>query len=223
MAGDKCHVLNLQNGQADRGLSVDEEWGYLGLSGDYLVGTEVPKGSTRREESQEATFTITHKDYVPVQSEFEFNCYSSSKGDKKWIYQSAGGIMHPTITLLDGAVYFIEGTQLPSRAELYQVKEYVKSSFLVGIDLSTGKETFRQPVQSKSRHNIFMAGSKGRLVLVGTFNINERSPGIHRASNGILVYELKCFDINSKNGFGKKNTCPNSRAVKAMVREIVAQ
>ena len=178
----ECLALNPQTGARERTFAVPagpkgekQEWGYLGVVGDVLVGSAVKPGSSRRSQSRLIDTTETYYDEVPVVGSDALFGLDARSGKPLWTYQPVGLILNATIASAGRVGYFIESTNpatLQTKLGRGKLVDLLgKGSRLTALDLVTGKVIWRKeaPLQAL-QHNVYLAAAQDRVVIVGSRN-----------------------------------------------------
>lgn len=203
-APEQCLALNPQTGKRERVFPVPagpndqkQEWGYVAVVGDVLLGSAVKPGSSRRAQSRKIDETETYYDFVPtVCSDFLFGL-DRRTGKELWTYRPESGlIVNATIAAADGAVFFIESTNPEtmkkplSRATLGEL--FGKGSNLVALDLKTGKTLWRRDAKCAAlQHNVYLCAAQGKVIIVGS-----RNSGTGKKKDTVF-YDIHVFDAKS--------------------------
>lgn len=192
VVGDTCTALDAASGeirhqykalQADDG--IPRHWGYVAHHDGVLYGT-----STIRSELAAALRRRGRKIGGSTDGIF---AYDTKSGKRLWSYKGKN-IMHVTITIGDGRLYFVESSITPEERDalLRQDKTELKKlegearakkeaelksldvRRVVALDAKTGEELWRKPVDvtfvsgvSAGGGNVMMMYHDGRLVVCG--------------------------------------------------------
>jgi outer membrane protein assembly factor BamB len=199
VAADRCLALNAQTGKEDRVFTIPndgtrQEWGYVGVVGDVLLGSAVKPGSSRRTQSQKIDQTQTYYDFVPVVGSDYLFGFEHRTGKHLWTYRPQGGlILNTTLAVGAGTVFLVESRNAEtakkpiSRAKLEELLG--KGSSLVALDLRTGKERWRKPAPFETlQHNVYLAFAQGKVVVSGS-----RNSGTDKQTATVL-YDIHVFD-----------------------------
>ena len=213
-AADKCNIYKSLNGQHSATLKTsiaNSEWGYLALSGNYILGSSVSKGAIRRSQSYENPHSITHRDYVPVIVSNSFFAFKKGSSAKKWSYSPKGGILNPSLCATTEAVFFIESHNPKTLTGQQTLKNLLSNgSSVVKLDIHTGRVVWRKSFNfSDLRHNIYLASHNNILICNGSKNINEKVPGVHKPNNGEVRYRIFAIDCDSGKLLWEKEMNPN--------------
>lgn len=200
-AGDRCLALHPGTGKEEKSLALPKlgkaaayEWDYVAHVDGTLVGSASKKGSIRREQNHQQTTNTTHWDFVPaVGSDFAF-AYGPA-GQLRWAYESKAGLLiNQTFAIGGGRFYFVESDNPDTLATPIGRHPYSaltgKGATLVALDLTTGKEVYRQPLPELKavEHNCFAVYKNGKLVLAGS-----RNDGTDKKASR-LWYDVHVYD-----------------------------
>ncbi|MFP6872629.1 MAG: PQQ-binding-like beta-propeller repeat protein [Verrucomicrobiales bacterium] len=191
-SGPDCLVINAATGATERKLSVksaDEEWGYLAIADDMLVGSAVDKGAVRRELSYTAIWEGGYGDNKRVVCSRRLFTVDLKSGRELWNYRPRGAIANPSICIKEGTLFFLEsGNEDTIRGAASRSKDSPGSSqagrwgydelvgkqgaSLVALDLGNGKELWRRPLELplSGIQTFYLSASAGSLVAVHSVN-----------------------------------------------------
>jgi outer membrane protein assembly factor BamB len=144
------------------------DWGYLGCVGDTLYGSGVRKGALFIGADGE-WYDRPDEESLKVTSDFFF-ALDRETGKRKWTYRG-GLIIDPTISLADGAVYFVE-CRNPAAISMDSRRlgnELFTDQYLVALDAATGKKLWERPEQFEGGSWVFyLLYAKKTLLVLGT-------------------------------------------------------
>lgn len=179
------------------------DWGYVGRSGNMLLGSSVIKGSIYKDFWGGAYWfdqkggPMTHQ----VSSDNLF-AVDPSTGQLAWRYE-AGMIWNATITAGEGRVYFVESRDPKLREQptgRLGLPELWKQQHLVALDVQTGEKLWDQSIETKPNLVLAnMALSKGRLVLATSIT-NSFPIQTFDAKTGELLWSKTIAWLNSDHG-----------------------
>ena len=176
---EECHVIDAWTGVSlatwhlpDLGPEA-KDWGYIAADGELLLGSGTRAGAELQPGKKEDFNTVWYNDR-PVVTSLGLFAVRRQDGTSLWRYVPAtGGIVNPTITILNERICFVESTNPKTRMD-----EDGKSTLaeiaaggarLTALDIKTGKPVWSVPFDMKGfDHAIYMSGAKGILVLTGT-------------------------------------------------------
>ncbi len=191
-SGANCLVMDSANGSTERKLSVrsaDEEWGYLAVVDDVLVGSAVEKGAVRRELSYAAIWEGGYGDNKRVVCSRRLFAVDWKSGRQTWEYRPRGAIANPSICIEKGTLFFLESgnPETMGRVLVPQKGEKEKSSAgrwaydqlaggkgaqLVALNLASGRPLWRRPINlpASGMQTFYLSASEGSLVAVHSVN-----------------------------------------------------
>ncbi|MEX2216101.1 MAG: PQQ-binding-like beta-propeller repeat protein [Phycisphaeraceae bacterium] len=206
-AADACMAIDVRTGEVKRtmrlpssssepGVQQPHEWAYTATVDDLLLGTAVKSGGLRRVQSRDVAGTISYWDFVPIVGSDYLVVMDRKTGDERWRYTGSDGlIINATLSIANDTVYFVQSTNGETlKAPFGQAKlnDLVgKGAQLVALDLKTGKQRWRKPVDLKVQHNVFALVADGLLIVAGS-----RNSGQDRKSDKVL-YDLHVFNADS--------------------------
>lgn len=174
--GSYCSVFDGVTGERKSDFRVPEtaserphDWGYLANVGPLLIGSGVKKGSHYLGDEGEWYEGSEKKDTARVSGDYLF-VLDRHTGSQQWLYQG-GSIIHSTITIADGTVFFIESRSEAAKAsDTGRLLEEVQSDqHLVAIDLATGAVRWQRPCDfSQCHHMTYMLHGSDKLLVVGS-------------------------------------------------------
>jgi len=177
-AGDGCLVLDGLSGEVRAELAVPgahdqpSRWGYLAVTGNRLLGTRT-RPETAFLPGVKADYDAVWFQNQPVTTSLQLFALDRQTGSPAWAYDPQGVIVNPTLTVLDGHVCFVEGTEPALRShptgKVSLPELFHGGARRVALDLATGSERWRHPIDLTAfQHAIYMSGKDGILVLTGT-------------------------------------------------------
>ncbi len=203
-SGNRCIQLKKETGEKVKTFSLPEdfrsdEWGFVSLVKDQLLGSSVSSGSIRRELSREAITEGTYYDARPIVYARSVFSQSVQGGSLSWTHPAKKGpIIHSSLVADSSHLYLIESynkellSQTPGRAKPKALLE--KGSDLVAIDLKTGKEAWRKPISLELiEHSVFSVIANNRIVVTGARN-----------EKGTVHVDVYTFDVKSGDLIWKK-------------------
>lgn len=157
----------------DSNSSDNNDWGYISLIKDKIIGSAIPKGSNYTNyyggggwyDAQSGP--LTHQ---VVSS--EIFALEKNKKEKLWNYKNPKSyILNPSITITNDRIYFLESRNPHFKLSKENRANYeiFKKLYMVCISPDSGKMIWEKPVYTKPGHAAnFMAGSQGRIVIVAS-------------------------------------------------------
>ncbi|MDP8243264.1 MAG: PQQ-binding-like beta-propeller repeat protein [Candidatus Hinthialibacter antarcticus] len=168
--------------------SVDEEhdWGFLANDGGVLFGTSVIQGSQYGDYWGNSSWydSVEGVGAGKVCGE-RFFARSVEDGSLLWEYPG-GKIIHTSISIGDGTVYFVESRFAPlkgSKNSRIESEDLWKEQFLVALDAKTGAVKWQRPLDTEDGLAVFFM-----LYHEGSLYINSSKSG---------TYYLYGFDANN--------------------------
>jgi len=192
--------LNSENGKIDMIIPVDRtqnnvpnEWGYIGVLEDRIIGSSTQKGSAFKNYYgglgwyDQQRGPMTYK----VMS-FALFAKSKETAEEIWKYEKSGSaIINSTITISNKQISFVESRN--PKMELSQEgrgkKDIFKDLYLVVLDVDSGQVKWEKKLDHKPGiTTYFMAASKEYNVIVSSFR-GHYYIYTYDAHNGDLVWE----------------------------------
>ena len=197
---DQAWVIDAETGQRrdvlaipDLDLRLEEaqdercDWGYIGRSGDYLVGTATRPGSTYRGFwTSKMWFDGRGGSYGTAQvcSDAIFGCRVSGGGTDPWTVRSesrhtfwsrqSGMILNPTIAMHDGRILFVEcrNKDLHEDSKNSQIADerLWSDQFLVALDLESGELVWERPIDTEDGTVTFYLQATSDAILITASN-----------------------------------------------------
>jgi outer membrane protein assembly factor BamB len=179
---DQCWVVDVQRGERTRTLRVPQleeagayDWGYLNQVGNQLLGTAQPRG---------ASFSRLHKDMVntlegdfrPVIASRYLFSIDRRTGQRRWTYRH-GMLMNSAIAVGADRLYCIESRSeaLASDDGRIGIARFcAEPTFLVSLDLSSGRKLYERSVQLPFQHILFLNTAENTVLVSGTFNRSDQ-------------------------------------------------
>ncbi len=200
-AGGRCLGLNPSTGKREFEFPApadqdgkSREWGYVAVQGEILFGTAMKPGAARRGHSLDAINEGTFWDFRPLVTGEDLFSLRRRTGEVVWTYQPPSGvIIHSTLTMGGGKVFFVESTNPKTRklpgGRIPPQDLLGKGSRVVALDaLTGGLEWAITPDLSAIQHNIYLAWAQGKLALVGS-----RNSGINKKTDTVF-FDIHVFD-----------------------------
>lgn len=145
----------------DESSDSGTSWGYLSRYENQLLGTSVaPDAIYTKWWGKTQWFDSTGGDDTHVVAGDQFFSIDVETGETQWAYD--GLILHPTITIMDGAVYFVEDkTPAHQAADRRRISlDKGQQHELVCLDVTSGEKRWSQPLPSFAGHLacLYLAG-----------------------------------------------------------------
>ena len=191
-SGANCLVIDSADGSTERKLSVrspDEEWGYLAVVDDVLVGSAVEKGAVRRELSYAAIWEGGYGDNKRVVCSRRLFAVDWKSGRQIWEYHPRGAIANPSICIEKGTLFFLEsgnpetmrrvlvpqkGEKEKSKAGRWAYDQLAggKGAQLVALNIADGRPLWRRSMNlpDSGMQTFYLSASEGSLVSVHSVN-----------------------------------------------------
>lgn len=200
-SSDTCFALDVKTGETAQIFTAPPssgntpgEWGYVATLDGLLLGSTTKPGANWRVQDVD-TQTLIWRDKQPVVTSDVLFAVDPKTGKNAWNCRPKGGvIVNPTLAAGGGQVYFVESNnpktfEVPdSRIKLDAL--FDQGSHLVALDLQTGKEAWRTPVDLSSLENVvFMSYAQDTLVITGSRNIDVQGSDKPR-----VRYDLWAFN-----------------------------
>ena len=200
-SGSSCLALDEASGELRRALSVPSspdgtanEWGYVAVENDLLLGSATRSGSAFREQTID-TEVLIWRDFMPVVCSDSIFAHRRNSGQRLWTYvPDRGVIVNPTIALGGGRVYFIESTNPATRrvadGRIKLPTLLGRGADLVALDLRTGKTLWREPAELEAiEHVVYLSYARDTLVVTGSKNV--ATSGGRRVRYDLAVFAAK--------------------------------
>ena len=185
VAQDQCHRFDVQTGAQSTPLETPSatdgkprHWGYVGTSGDLLLGTATKPGASRSGHSKAAIQEGTYWDFREiVTSDFVFSRQTSG-GKLVWKYaENKGAILNPTLTVGGNKMYFVESNNSATLAKANGRSTLdamlSQGANLVALDLKSGKVAWKIATDfSEIQHHLYLSYARDVLVAVGSRNVD---------------------------------------------------
>ncbi|MBT5379889.1 MAG: PQQ-binding-like beta-propeller repeat protein [Opitutae bacterium] len=197
-ANNTCQALSPETGKTLQTFTAKHpsgqpvHWGLVAYSGNLLVGSTTIPEASRKTHSVATIREGTYFDNRPAVTSNSLFAINRKSGANLWQYvPKSGSLLNPTLTLAEGKAFFLESRNpetLKSKSGRSTYTEFAEANGadLVALDLGTGKEAWRQPLEfPKGLQNSSLLSAKGRLVL--QYSRNEKT----------VRYDTRAFDANS--------------------------
>ena len=195
-----CYALSPETGKTLRTFEAKHpagdsvHWGLVAYTKNLLVGSTTRPNASRKTHSMATIREGTYWDNRPAITSNSLFAHERKNGKPKWQYiPETGALLNPSFTLTEDKAYFLESRNpatLQAKDGRATYAQFVEShgADLVAIDLVTGKEAWRQPLQfPKGVQNSSLLCAKGRLVL--QYSRNDKT----------VRYDSRAFDSSSGN------------------------
>ena len=181
---DRCHELDLDTGQTLKTHRLPrkdgrpmQHWGYLARVGEVILGTASKPQAHYSEQSRNADLALWYDNMALVTGERLF-ALDSKSGECLWQHAS-GLIVHTTLAVGDGCVFFIE-THSPKalanelgRVPVGDLQD--GPNYLVAIDLATGEQRWKRVLDfADYRHIVYVNYAQQKLLLSGNRYVDGR-------------------------------------------------
>lgn len=170
--------INNENGKIEHIIPVqkssenpDNDWGYISVHKNLIVGSAVPKGSGYTNYYGGAGWYDAQSGPL-TDKVVSYKLFAKDKNNltDTWTYENPSTyIINPTITISGDKLSFVESRNPRFKLTKEQKADpsIFKNLFLVTLDINTGKEVLRRPIDIvPGVTTIFMASSKDQNVVL---------------------------------------------------------
>ena len=205
-SGAQCLVLDVESGEARHTFSVNpetEEWGYLAMTRNVLIGSAVKKGAIRRELSYAAIWEGGYGDGKRAVCSHRLFALDPGTGKQIWSYQPEGAIANPSICIEGGYLMFLESrnveTLKPSESKgRWNYADLIKTNGadIVALELSSGKPAWRRSFGDDATgiQTLFLSAASGHLVMVYSRNLKPKISG-NSSERPTLHYQVRVLEV----------------------------
>lgn len=202
-AQDQAWKINGRDGSIQKRFQLPLEddndpsraWGYIARYDHLLIGTAMKREATYLEWwGGKNWFDSTGGPDTHVVAGDLLFALDATTGDTTWKYP--GLILHPTITAMDGRLYFIEDRtpqHLEGSTRRISLDENQQHE-LVCLEIESGKKLWAQPLES-------FKGHLACLYLAGGGNADQRSLILAGSESTAKEFTVRSFDPSN----GKRN------------------
>jgi len=182
-AGPNCHEVNAATGEINRTFAVPagkdgekREWGHLASAGGLLIGSRVKTGASRRGHSRQQIEEGTYYDSRPLACSDMLIAFDRATGEECGTYSpSSGAIINSTITVGDGAVFFVQSSNkktLQTQNGRSRLSELLTNDTnVIGLEIRGDNTVWDAPLDlSAFQHAIYASYAQGKLIIVGSRN-----------------------------------------------------
>ena len=198
-SANRCIALDVSSGEEKLALTVPDdsndgnnEWGYLAVTDDILLGSTTKPGAAFRVQDVD-TQVLIWRDSMPVVCSDRLFAVNRHTGKELWTYRPEEGvIVNPTIAVGGGRVYCV-GSDNPKTREVADGRIKLdmlldKGSHLAALDVHTGEVLWKHSARLEAlEHVIFLSYAKETLVITGSKNVP-------RGEKECVRYDLHAFD-----------------------------
>lgn len=212
-SGGDCLALDAASGDIRRTMTLPaapegeaDEWGYVAVAGDVLLGSATGRGGAMREQTMD-TEVLIWRDFMPVVTSHAIFAHDRGSGERRWTYRPDRGVLvNPTIALGGGRLYFVESTNPATRlvadSRIKLPMLLGQGADLVALDLGTGKPLWRKPAGLEAiEHIVYLTYAREKLVVSGTKNVAV-------AGGRRVRYDLAVFAADTGNGLWRNTQTP---------------
>ena len=158
-----------------RAQTDSPQWGYVARSGKLLIGSTAKAGSSWTNFwGNEAWYDGTSGEVTHKVCSDQLFAIDPESGERAWTYQQ-GVVVHSTVTVGNGAVYFVESRNpdaLAATSGRLSDELLWKDQYLVALDAQTGEQIWRSPLQTEAGTvAYYMAHSNNKLVIVSSADV----------------------------------------------------
>ena len=206
-----CWVIDTATGKRSKSIALpkgsteDAAWGYVGIDGDDLYGSAMRPDAARLVPSRKLIDSDYRSDQ-PVVTSHTFFKRSAKTGAVAWEHTN-GAIVHATITIGGGRVYFVESRNAASvghKTGRIALKTLLASdAFLVALDTKTGKQLWEKPIAPSAGSNIlYLSYDRDRLFLLGSSVASNKDAAYQvqalRADSGDTIWSANHNNLKPK-------------------------
>ncbi len=212
-SGAECRVLDVASGDTVRALTgprTDHHWGLVATYGGYLLGTnQHPDASFNNVEAPNKKPLLYEPRCGRSRPIVSDNLFAVDRSDfrRAWEY-TGGAILNPSVTVGRSRIFFVESlNDAAMNAEKGRVDmaDFIEQdAYLVALDLATGREEWRQPLDQKARFILYLTYADDTLLCTTTYLEDEA------AQPPIAIYDVSAWDPAT--GRRRWRTAMNSRA-----------
>ncbi|NOY81083.1 MAG: PQQ-binding-like beta-propeller repeat protein [Kiritimatiellaeota bacterium] len=179
-AKGRCLVYHVRSGRREAELPVKRyapaaaRWGYVGISGDRLIGSGTRDGAIMEFGKKSDYRSIWYNNAAVVTSLSIFGVDLADPATA-WRYTPEHGVVvNPTVTLLNGKVLFVESTNPDAGKDpdgkLTPAELWRGGPRLTALDSTDGSVKWSVPIDlDRFDNTVYMSGKDGVLVLTGTW------------------------------------------------------
>ncbi len=173
---DHCWQVDGQSGEVIRTIPLpvrevtqlaarELSWGYLARADDLLLGS-VTRDAAHYRGAEGQWYDGAGAEAQPVVGSELFALRTPEMGSA-WTYRG-GQIVHPTITLLDGRVYFVEDRAPHPKtvATGRLVGQTGTDQYLVALELDTGNKVWEKQVDFRKLARTFYVSARDDVIVV---------------------------------------------------------
>jgi hypothetical protein len=174
---DGCKKVDMDTGTVADTYPVPtsgRDWGYVGVTGDYLIGSEQIAGaSINSSELDVTTYANSYFGFNEVTTSKQVFCYNRNTGAEIWTYDNSSVIANPTICAGDGYVYFIESRDSSAvndsdgRVHLDDAFLNGNNEYIVKVDITNGNVAWAVQRNIIGPHVLYLS-YKDDVVLVAS-------------------------------------------------------
>jgi outer membrane protein assembly factor BamB len=201
---DEIWRIDSTQGTVQERIGVPKEgpqpwhWGYLGVQDSKLYGSFMKPDAARTSASRSG-IDEDYRSEQPLVTSRGLLCWDLDQETLDWSY-SDGLILHPTITVHDGTVYFLESRNaacLRHETDRVPLAELSTSDlFLVAVDSRSGRRIWQRRLKLRGARNVvYLQGVDGDLILTSCQDSDSRDAEYHidvyAANHGTLRWSRR--------------------------------
>jgi hypothetical protein len=199
-ANDKCIAIDPETGKTRQTYQVRQvgnapaHWGLVATIDNKLLGSSTHPGASRKTHDIATIREGTYWDNRPAVTSISVFAMNRHDGGHIWQYiPKNGALLNPSFTFTNDKAFFLESRNpqtLKNPNGRANYAQFVEShgADLVALDLETGNEAWRQPLEfPKAVQNSSLLHAQGRVIL--QYSRNEKT----------VRYDVRSFDANSGN------------------------
>ncbi len=170
--GNGCRKVDMDTGSIDDTFTVTgRDWGYVGVTGDYLIGSEqINNASILSSQLDNSTWVNSYFGFSDVVTSKELFCINRNTGASIWTYDNSanGVIVNPTICAGDGYVYFVEFISTEAKNDndgRVSIDSHWNQSKITKLDITNGNVVWSHQRDTHGAHIIYLMYKDSKLVL----------------------------------------------------------
>lgn len=197
LTGNDCWNVDVATGErrgtlgAPAMLDAPQEWGYLNICGDLLIGTAQFEGASFSENSV-LTCDLLEGDFRPVVVSRGVFAVDRASGAETWRH-ARGVYMNAAMTLAGNRLCFVESNSpkaLENISGQMRIDHFLEGDVaLVAVDAKSGAVAWERSVEYPFQHILFLNATSDTLLVSGTYN--EDISGEMQVFYRLLAYRVE--------------------------------